>query len=109
MHFKQELKIVRIKEDLGKGKYLTEDAFNEEKIIVKLSGKLRMHYVQIPIETFIYAIVTNLDTENARYIHTWKNTASLTNEETLLDKQREILDSQFIELYGIDEFRTLPS
>ena len=43
---KVELRIVKINEDLGQGKYLSEDVFSKEKIEVKLSGKQRMSFTK---------------------------------------------------------------
>ena len=100
---KQELRIVKIKEDLGQGKYLSEDVFSQEKIGVRLSGKQRMHF-KLPIESEIYVSISNSDKDNARYIYTWRNPMRLDNTETDIEKQRKKLDAQYIERYGKDKF-----
>lgn len=108
MSLKQELRIVKIKENLGEGIYLSEDVFNKEEVRISLSGKLRMNYYSIPVNMVVYACVINLDREKGRYIYTWRDAMSLDNTETILDKQRKILDAQFIELFGKDEYLKLP-
>jgi predicted ATP-dependent endonuclease of OLD family len=109
MNLKQELRIVKIKEDLGEGTYLSEDVFNKEELRIILSGKLRMNYYSIPVDKVVYACIVDSDTKNARYIYTWRDAMSLDNTETRLDKQRKILDAKFIELYGKKEYLQLPN
>lgn len=99
----QELKIVKITKDLGQAKYLSEDVFSKEEIGVKLSGKQRL-LPKLPLESVIYVSIINSDKDNARYIRTWRNPFRMDNTETPLEKQRKVLDAQYIALYGIDKF-----
>lgn len=99
---KFELRIVKIIEDLGKGKYVSEDVFSEEKIMVTLSGKQIMNYVQLPLESLIYAEIGYVENNapRGRYIHTFRDAMSDDNTLTPLQKQKRILDAQFIERFG---------
>ncbi|MCG8329745.1 MAG: hypothetical protein MI974_18765 [Chitinophagales bacterium] len=103
---KVELRIVKITEDLGKGSYVSEDVFSQERIVIILPGKLRMNYFKLPIESVIYAAVGYLDEKNVRgrYIYTWRDPMREDNTKTPLEKQRKELDAKYIELYGTDKF-----
>lgn len=105
--FIQELTIVRIKEDLGQGRYSARDVFTDESIIVKLSGKQRMNF-RFSIGEFIYAVITNSDKENAWYVYTWRDPMRNDNKKTLVEEQRKDVDNQFINIFGIDEYKKLP-
>ena len=103
---KVELRIVKITEELGKGNYSSEDVFSKEQVQIVLSGKQRMNFQKLPIESLIYTAVAYLDENNARgrYIHTWRDPMRMDNTETPLEKQRKALDAKFIEAYGADKF-----
>ena len=103
---KAGLRIVKITEDLGKGNYISEDVFSQEKIQIVLSGKQRMNFHKLPIESVIYAAVGYVDENNTRgrYIHTWRDPMRMDNAETPLEKQRKVLDAKYIEVYGADKF-----
>ena len=98
-----ELRIVKIKEDIGQGKYVSEDVFSQERIDVKLSGKQRMHF-KLPVDSDVYVWLRDSDKENARYIYTWRNPMRMDNTETPLEKQRKVLDAKYIKIYGADKF-----
>ena len=95
---------MKIIEDLGAGKYFSEDVFSREKIMVILSGKQRMNYVQLPIESLIYAEIGYIENNaRGRYIHTFRDAMSDDNTLTPLQKQKRVLNAQFIERFGADK------
>jgi|AntRauTorckE5430_2_1112549.scaffolds.fasta_scaffold18840_3 hypothetical protein len=104
----QELRIVRITENLGKGKFVSIDVFNEDIIGVKLSVKLRLNFSNMPIDKIIYVVITNSDLNNTRFIYIWRDAMSSSNKITTLDKQRKNLDEQFVEMYGKAVYNNLP-
>ena len=101
-----ELRFVKVREDLGKGEYLAEDVFSEERIKIKLSGKQRMNFM-LPLGAVVYAVTGNQELENARFIYTWRDPFRMDNTETFLEKQRKELDAKFIDQYGMDEFEII--
>lgn len=103
----EELRIVKINKDLGQGRYVSKDVFNDEIIGVKLSGKQRINF-QLSKGDVIYIAIRNLDKNNAWYIYTWRDPMRLDNTETLLEKQRKEMDARFIEYYGFEEYQKLP-
>lgn len=97
----EELRIVRVTKILGKWEFLSEDVFNNETIKVNITGKIRMHFFEIPIEKIVYVIVQNSDIENARYIYSWRAlVGKYRNIESPLQKQKRILKSKFVDLFG---------
>lgn len=99
-----ELRIVKITENLGKGIYASEDVFTQEKITIILSGKLRMNYIKLPKESLIYAEIRYVDNNaRGRYIPTFRDPMSDDNNVTPLQKQKNVLDAQFIERFGVDK------
>ncbi len=84
----KELRIVKITEDLGQGKYISEDVFSQEKIGVILLGKERM-YFKLHIEAEIYVLLINSDKGNARFINKWKDPMSFDNAQMSLEKQEK--------------------
>jgi len=103
---KVELRIVKITGEVGKGIYISEDVFSQERIEIILPGKQRMNFFQLPVESMIYAAVGYSDKNNARgrYIHTWRDPMRMDNTETSLEKERKVLDAKFKEIYGVDKF-----
>lgn len=99
----EELRIVKILEDVGQGKYISEDVFSQEKIGIQLTGKQRMHF-RLPIEAVVYVCIRNSDKDKAWYIYSWRNPMRLDNTETPLEKQRPALDTLYIERFGADKF-----
>ena len=105
-----ELRIVKITEDLGKGVYLSEDVFSQEKITVILSGKLRMTYIKLIIESEVYVEINSLNRENirGRYILTFRDAMNDDNTiKTHLDnlcEQKVVLDAKYIKRFGANKF-----
>lgn len=89
-----DLKIVKVKENLGKGEYLAQDVFSQEKITIKLTGKQRMNYSKLGINTDVYISVQNSDFDNAKFI-IWKY-----NTNVSIEKQKKELESRYLNLYS---------
>jgi len=101
-----ELRLVKIKEDLGRGIYASEDVFSQERIEVSISGKLRMNYIKLPIESVIYIVTIWRDSDKyiarGRYVSSWRDLDRYYNTGSLHKKQRQDLDAQYKERYGTD-------
>ncbi|MFK7936450.1 MAG: hypothetical protein AB8G22_23245 [Saprospiraceae bacterium] len=103
-----ELRIVKIKADLGRGVFGTEDVFTEEKITLTLSSKQRMNYIRLPIGALFYAEIAYIDKEaRGRYVPTFRDAMSdhPSTRLTYLYEQKKILDAQFIKRFGADEMK----
>lgn len=104
-----ELRIVQIVQESDRGIYLSEDVFTEEKIIVKLTSKQKMNYVKLPIESSVYAVITedSDDILQSIYILSWHDPFNIYESKTPLQKQKEILDAKFIKQFGKEKFQNL--
>jgi len=83
--------------------YSAEDVFTQERIAVVLSGKQRMNYIQLPIESLIYVeIGYTYNRGRGLYIHTFRDAMSNDLLTSLLEQKR-VLDAQFIDRFGEDK------
>ncbi len=95
-----QLRLTKVIRELDKGQYLTEDVLTKEEIVVKLSGKQRMHF-RLPIEAVIYAETVD---DKGRFIPTWRDPFRMDNTPTHAEQQRQALDDEYIKVYGMDAF-----
>ncbi|MEM7371928.1 MAG: hypothetical protein AAF587_25155 [Bacteroidota bacterium] len=101
-----ELRIAEIITELGRGQYIAEDVFTQERIGVTFSGKQRLT-LSLPMHAVVYIAISNSDKENARYIHTWRNPMREDNTKTPLEKQKQGIDARYIEHFGMDKFNSI--
>lgn len=103
-----ELRLVKIKEDLGNAKYISEDVFSQERIEVFITGKLRMNYIKLPIESVIYIVTSwrNSDKYIARggYLHSWRALHQCYETGCLHKKQKQDLVAKYKECFGTEVY-----
>ncbi len=88
----QVLRKVLVKEKKDNATYLVEDFFNSKKLILKISGKMRMHYINISIGEIVYMVLPDELSKEGQLI--FEKYICLYNESSDLCQQKRKIESR---------------
>lgn len=88
---KEVLRKVSIKEKKDNSTYFVEDIFSSEKLIMKLTGKMRMNYIRLSMDDIVYMVLPNKDSIEGTAI--FEKYICLHNEDSELCQQKRKIES----------------